>query len=364
MDGPRSASRHEIERVISFLDQQLRPKFDWSISSEYPTVFQGSNAHNIKIISEQSKIISHAAVKTLIIKTPLLIYKVAAIGSVVTDNEHRQKGYSRQVIQTCIEEATKQNCDIAILWSDLFDFYKKLDFERAGSEVCFFIDKPLASLSKEKLHFFTTPKVDANAIHRLYLKHSVGSIRNPMDIQKFLCIPNSQIYTAWNNNNQLMAYAVEGKGADLTGYIHEWGGNLPPLIHLLNYIIQSQNKNINLICPQHSINLINTLHSQDINFNNGYLGLIKILNHQSFFQKILRASKILKINDLVLSKENEGFHIGLPNDIFYTKDPAIVTQLLFGPKYPHEIYSFKENTRKELEKIFPLPLWIWGWDSI
>ena len=101
-----------------------------------------------------------------------------------------------------------------------------------------------------------TNKVAPEAITRLYSNHTVGTIRSAGDVRKFLNIPNTRVYCLWDNKNTLKAYAVEGKGLDLDGYIHEWGGNTSALLHLFKGIQEKSKKEVIVITPPHCRNII------------------------------------------------------------------------------------------------------------
>ena len=50
---------------------------------------------------------------------------------------------------------------------------------------------------------------------------------------------------------------VEGKGADLINYIHEWSGQVEALLDLFQYIRKQKNQAITIMTPAHSQNLRN-----------------------------------------------------------------------------------------------------------
>ena len=269
----RSPIGTELKDIIDFLDTQLRPEEKWSIVDEYPIAFNRHNLNNIRVFVEDGKILSHAVIKNLIVKTPMTIFKVAGIGSVVTSPEHRMKGYSQQVIQSCLDEASKQGADIAILWTDLYDFYRKMDFELSGTEIALIISKEL-EVSSKGLKINKSNKVDPNAILNLYSQHSIGSMRTANEIFNYMQIPNTQLYTAWDENNNLKAYAVEGRGADLSNYIHEWGGGVSSLIPLFNEIYKEKNAPVTIITPPNCVNLIRQMKELGAFYNEGFLGMI------------------------------------------------------------------------------------------
>jgi len=363
MEGPRSPAESEWPTVLKFLNQSLRSKADWSISAEYPTALSTTNLHNMRIITDQDQVVSHAVLKPLVIKSPHVIFKVGAIGSVVTNEMHRNQGLSTKIIEDCLAQATKQHCDIAILWTDLYDFYRRLGFELAGSEVSVVVEEefqapdPTLRLSKD-------PKVAAEAIHRLYSTHTVNSVRTVEETRKFLNIPQSQIYTAWDNSGQLAAYAVEGKGIDLGGYIHEWGGSVSGLLTLLSFIRREKQKPVTIIIPIHAKNLIERLREKPVTYNQGYLGMIKILNFDQLAAKIKRAFRAEGISDIVIEKQGDKYFFGCNGDLAVLEGDSNLTHLLFGPIDLPALEVFKPETVEKLSKILPLNLWIWGWDSI
>lgn len=367
MEGPRAPDQHEYAEVMQFLKETLRPESNWNLADEYPTALTMSNLHNLRIIKDD-KILSHAVLKPLIIKTPMMIWKVAAIGSVVTDESRRNQGLSRKIIDDCLSEAKKQNCDIAILWTSLHDFYRKMGFELAGSEISFLIDRSILPSSpsqviKDQLRFVEGLQVSPESLFKLYQQHTVGSQRTIEDFKKFLQIPNTRLYTAWDNQNRLVSYAVEGKGADLKDYFHEWGGSVPHLTALVGWIWNQRQQPFHFMLGGHNLNLSSYFVKNGLSEHYGFLGMIKIVNKESFFHKVRKAAKSIGVGDFVLETTNEGkTRLGFLNDSVLIENDRDLVQVLLGPV--PEIPALRTQTMERLERILPLPLWIWGWDSI
>ena len=206
--------------------------------------------------------------------------------------------------------------------------------------------------------------VSSDAILRLYNNHTVTSLRKPDEIQKFLRIPNTHLYTAWDSNNRLVAYAVEGKGADLKGYIHEWGGNVTGFLTLLRHMQISEKRDFTLILPAHSQNLNHRVQELGYRPITGYLGMIKILNHATLFDKINRYAKAIGLKDFVLSQEGTEFLIGHKDEPTRIKSEKEMVQVLFGPHSHHLVGKFNASSYELLKYIAPIPMWIWGWDSV
>jgi hypothetical protein len=282
---------------------------------------------------------------------------------VVTDDGHRGQGLSTQVIKDCLKMATEQSCDIAILWTDLFDFYRRMGFELAGNEISFVIEDEF-DVDNQGLRFSTDPRVSPDAIYRLYSNHSVNSVRTIEETRKFLSIPQTKVYTAWEANGQLAAYAIEGKGIDLGGYLHEWGGSVSKLMALFSFIRMQKGQPVTVICPKHSTNLIQQLEKLPVTRNHGFLGMIKLVNFDQLAAKIKRSFRAEGVADIVLEKHPAHFVFGVGTDLYTINKETDMVRLLFGPVDYRALGIFKDETVEKFEKILPLPLWIWGWDSI
>ena len=363
MQGPRSPESHELARVVEFLDSHLRSNNSWTISSEYPTAITPNNIHNMSIITEDEKIISHAVLKTFIVKTPHAILKVGAIGSVVTDPEHRQKGHSTSNINKCLQLAEKQECDVVVLWTDQFDFYRKLGFELAGFDYSYLFASA-APVKNKNIRFVTGNNVDPAALLKLYSQHTIHAVRNLEDFRQFLKIPNSNLFTAWDQNNQLLAYAVEGKGADLINYIHEWAGNVDALLDLFQYIRNEKKDVITIMTPSHSQNLRNRLDKAATLSHQGFLGMLKIINRDSLLTKVKKAFIAEGFDKIVLEKQGENIVFGFGTDLYTLAKETDLMQMLFGPMSVNSLDFVSTETKQKLSTLLPMPLWIWGWDSI
>jgi GNAT superfamily N-acetyltransferase len=363
MEGPRPPLENEFGQLISFLDSELRPNLPWSITKEYPLAFAAANIGNIRIITDQSQVLSHAVMRPIHVKTGAGLFKVAAIGSVVTSSEHRNQGLSTKILESCLDSAMATGCEFAILWTHMHDFYRKLGFELAGTENSVIWNQDLA-IDSTGLKFMETVKVSPEAIHKIYNYHTVSSLRTLSDTTKYLQIPNTRIFTAWDQKNNLKAYAVEGKGADLKGHVHEWGGGVAALLPLFNYIYQQQKQAITIMIPRHSQNLLRKMKEHGLQVNEGFLGMIKPLNTTSLFTKVKRHARMQGIPDLILEQKNDRYYFGFEKNIFSTDLLSDITRLLFGPQKPSEIHNFDKDVSDRLDKILPLDMWIWGWDSI
>jgi len=343
----------------------MRPDAHWSVSQEYPLAFQDKNLKNIRVASGPSgEIVSHAVLKPTVIKTPYHVFKVGVIGSVCTAAAFRGKGYGRSVIQSCLQEAKLQDCDIAVLWSDKFPFYEKMGFQGAGTEVHLSLPTPLQLTDTPSRRCLESAKVSAQSVLNLFNRHSLCSFRSVDDIQKHLRIPNSKVYTAWSlATGQLEAYLVVGKGADFPHYVHEWGGNVSAVIELIAEA-QKSHKHLSLISPPSCQNLIRQLKGLGATETRSILGLMKVVHPENLCKRIKKGARALGYENFVFEHQDGVTYFGATDDIYQTNSLTDLIHLIFGPAKPESMHSFSEQTLEMLNDIFPIPFWIWGWDSI
>lgn len=362
---PRAPQTNELTDVISFLDTHMRKDQSWSVRDEYPLAFSAQNLNNIRIIREEKSILSHAVVKPVLMKTPYSVMNVCTIGSVLTDPTKREQGLSSQVINDCIDQALALKGDILVLWTDMFDFYKNFGFEMAGTEISLIINSAFKpKTSRSDLKIINSSKVDPSALLRLFNLHSITSHRTVDDIKKCLQIPNSRVYTAWNKQGQMEAYAIEGKGIDLQGYIHEWGGNTSALIDVFAHVQTTQNREIVVITPPQCKNLIRQCTEAGAQQFEGILAMIKILDKSSVAKKAQRSARRMGITDFAIEMHNDTLYFGTSEGVYKTDSDADMVQLFFGPSKAADMHTFTDATREKLNKLLPLPCWVWGWDSI
>ncbi len=353
------------KNLNDFLNKQLRSHVNWSLQDEYPLAFSEKNRENIRVIKENDSVVAHAVVHPTLIKTHYHLFKVGLIGSVVTDASKRGQGLSREILQSCLKACEDNACDIAMLWTDLFNFYAKFGFEVAGSEIALQVDQSYKPEMKSSLKILETNKVSPAALLKVYNNHNLRSIRTTQDIEKYLRIPQTEVYTAWNQQtNALEAYCIVGKGADFTNYVHEWGGGVVAIQTLLKHIQQKKQAVITLITPPQCENLIKKMIDCGAKEYFGILGMISIINPVSFCKKIKKGARALGYNDFIFDYREGQYYFGYGDEIYQTDSSHDVTRLVFGPAKPEQIHDFSEQALQALKDIFPIPFWVWGWDSI
>ena len=371
--APSLTPDQELAQIVEFVTRYMRSAdIPWNVAQEYPHVFLPKNLIYMKRkYSDQGELIAHALWQPLLIQTPRLNWKLARIGSVVTHPEYRRQGYSRKVMDECVDEARQQGCDMAVLWSDQTEFYTRLGFIPCGYEELFVIDHPLKnpiSQNIQEQQVRVTQAVDPAAILRLYQQHTIRSIRCAEDIRKYLHIPGAQVWTLWSTaNGHLLAYAVMGKGADFPQVIHEWGGRLPDLLYLVEQLRQSQpNGVVYWLIGAHSLQLIRTLQGQGFVGWERPLAWVKLLSCSRFAKKLqlLLLPQAHRFHPVELRRESSAIRLLWGDEwAYWPSEQDFLLHVLGSPTQQGRVES-SARLAQLFEQVLPLEWWVWGWDSI
>ena len=93
--------------------------------------------------------------------------------------------------------------------------------------------------------------------------------------------------------------------------------------------------------------------------------MINVNSFDGLFEKLTRYSRYFNIADLVLKQiSEEQFLFGLGKDTYQINGKKQMTQFIFGPVDRSVSKNFSTEVKDAYEKILPMPMWIWGWDSV
>ena len=171
---------------------------------------------------ENTHLISHIATKKVALATPGRKRDLRAllIGSVATHPEHRGRGHATALLQHTVGRARSEGLDLALLWSERWDLYRRLGFAPAGRQ------------REVRLHFGDArrdPAVrparvgdvpDLLALH----EQKPMRVRRGLADRALLLAADKMDTMVLAEGGHLQAYACLGKGRDLGGWWHEFGG--------------------------------------------------------------------------------------------------------------------------------------------
>ncbi len=304
------------------------------------------------VIRAGEKIVSHSVVDFVDLTTNGLTLKLGIIGSLVTDPNFRKRGFGRQCIEKCLELSVEQGCDISVLWTYDYDFYRKLNFERAGHEICAYLEK--SSFSKQDGVLFAEeslaagPKLAAETLD-LYNSHSVRVSRSRELQEQYLKIPKVRFFAARNAEGKLLAYTFEGKGADLTACLHDWAGPTDIVSNLFHFAKEKLGTTVIVMIPGYRADVAARLEPVAKRVARNPFGMIQILNHEAIIEKLTTAEPTDVGSLLSAYRKLNG--------------PLQAPGFFFGDLDLNEV-QLTIDEKRVYEKYLPIPIWVWGMDAV
>ena len=165
----------------------------------------------------------------------------ALIGCVATDEKWRGKGLASVLVEGLIDWSIKRKADLAVLWGSEEKMYKRLGFSLKGTQARVVLsDLSLSSSASAQVHKAWNPR-----IFDCLKSRECGLSLSMTDLKWIEAHKNITWY--WMGTKQeITAYAAVGKGIDLAGMIHEWGGEQKALYQLL-HTLQKENPSLQLL---------------------------------------------------------------------------------------------------------------------
>jgi GNAT superfamily N-acetyltransferase len=213
------------------LQECLRPDaLPFPIEHEYPIVLAPEGLSYSYCHDLQNQICSHANLWPRKVMNALGQdqFLIGLVGNVATDPRFRGHGHMRSLLTTVEEIAQEKQLQALFLWSDLSSFYQNLGFVSVGQEYHFhFLEsssprkaRTAARLSRMNLQGIT----DDFLMQMLALRPEVTMLleRSLAEFRLMLEIPWIDLYVAYEAGD-VAAFAIQGKGYDMMGVIHEWG---------------------------------------------------------------------------------------------------------------------------------------------
>jgi N-acetylglutamate synthase-like GNAT family acetyltransferase len=398
LEGPRALRPEEFSSALDLLASVFRPDGPRDIQKEYPLVLCEENLPNMRVIARGGRIISHASIYTSTLLSGDLSFKIGGINSVVTHPAQRRRGLGGSVMEDCIRVMEGASCHLSILWTQRQDFYRGLGYEPAGSNYLFKLraaDIPKESGESGKggrcevLPYSPRHLPDIIDIHG---REAFRTERTAKEYEAYLGIPRTKTLLA-ARDGKVTAYAVMGKGEDLRHCIHEWGGEAQDLLSLarefaefvetcgsgethgraetsgtLESLESGRAAGIMILAPGHETEFTRLLRRMKIPSAFEYLAMIRVIDVEGLSSVIRDRMSGLLGREFSLRKSESGVRIIIGDEEASLKsgEPGRdLSKLLFGPEPPSSLlHGFSCETMSALDRALPIPLFIWGLDSV
>jgi N-acetylglutamate synthase-like GNAT family acetyltransferase len=398
LEGPRALRPEEFSSALDLLTSVFRPDGPRDIQKEYPLVLCEENLPNMRVIARGGRIISHASIYTSTLLSGDLSFKIGGINSVVTHPAQRRRGLGGSVMEDCIRVMEGASCHLSILWTQRQDFYRGLGYEPAGSNYLFKLkaaDIPKESGESGKggrcevLPYSPRHLPDIIDIHG---RETFRTERTAQEYEAYLGIPRTKTLLA-ARDGKVTAYAVMGKGEDLRNCIHEWGGEARDLLSLAREFAKfvetsgggetsgapeslesGKAAGIMILAPGHETEFTRLLRRMKIPSAFEYLAMIRVIDVEGVSSVIRDRMSGLLGREFSLRNSESGVKIIIGDEEAFLKSGGPgesgrnLAKLLFGPEPPSSLlqgYSgFSRETLSALDRALPIPLFIWGLDSV
>ncbi len=240
-----SGLKHQNE-LLALLNEGFRVPMSSQFYDDFPVWDEKHGLEMIRVGAyEEHRLVSSASIRKAYLKAPSSptgVLPIGILGCVATDQKHRGGGLASQCVSLALEWAEQRNQSAVFLWGSEHSFYHRFGFELYGEQ----IRVPLACLSgqvsssDQKLGCGWT-----SGLMKLLKKRQGGLVLSSSDEKWVSAHKNTQWY--WlGSAEEPLAYAAVGRGIDLIGMIHEWGGEKESAKTLLG-MLQLMKPNLELL---------------------------------------------------------------------------------------------------------------------
>lgn len=194
---------------------------EFRIDREYPTLLSPDTSERSFVGIADGEILCHANLWPRIAIGPNGVegFPCAIIANVATRIDMRGKGLSRLMLDHLAQVARERGYCALILWSNEDDFYRKQGFIPFGAEARVTVKRA----KSQPIGFQLIQKASEAFLQRCNQIRPTGFWtlkREVSEFQQVLNVPNTLMFST----QESCSYIVIGKGADLQGVVHEWGG--------------------------------------------------------------------------------------------------------------------------------------------
>jgi GNAT superfamily N-acetyltransferase len=222
---------------VAFLDAGMRPAAaPTRTADDFPVVLGAANLSGLSGLRDASGWTAGLAYLVRPFTTTAGTVIVAGIGSVVTREDVRGRGLSRELQNAVLDRLAGEGVHLAVLWTDRPELYAGRGFLPAGWEYhADLADCELGTVASGGLELRDFRASDTQAVAALYDRHPLRTLRQPGDAALLYGMAGTRGRVALRDG-VVAAYAFCGKGQDFPGYVAEWGGEVPALLAVLRSV--------------------------------------------------------------------------------------------------------------------------------
>jgi GNAT superfamily N-acetyltransferase len=242
------------------------------------------------------ELVSCAAVRLAELNAPARPLQIALIGAVATAASHRGRGLASRTVSLAVEWARERGAAMVVLWGAETALYERLGFELCGMQV-----RPaLASLELGPEPDFSQTVLGRGWVPSLFqcLRGRDSGLKFQDSDEKWLEAHQNVDWYWLGDPAAPLAYAALGRGIDLQGLIHEWGGTNPIALKNLLSLIRMEHPEARLLAsPQllaqwrlgapmaqiETLGMIRTLDVKKIALSYGFSTTVEVVSSRYLF---------------------------------------------------------------------------------
>ena len=366
MELPRRITRAERPRLIAWLDHGLRRGIRGRLEAEYPLSLRPDRLEVHRAIYCGERPVAHAAFHEVRALGPAGEIPVGMIGLVYTEPALRGRGLASACVRACVSALRERGLPLALLWSDRKAFYHRLGFEPAGRERLLGVDSELCRRALQELDPGRAPlgvepvrPGDFEVLEALYAVKPLRARRAPGELALLAAAPQTQMVVA-RRGGRARAYAVLGRGDDFAGVVHEWAGSPSGVLSCLAALARGARGLAWLTGPA-ADPAVEALRTAGAREQHSPFALARILDAPALWQRV--REKAPALDAIHLEEGPEGFRLECPQATWALSHRQAL-DLLLGETLPGLLDGLVEAERRALAACLPLPLYLWGFDSI
>jgi GNAT superfamily N-acetyltransferase len=339
------------------------------IREEQPLAFEsrfGGLQVSVEEETSESRVLSTCTLLVRDVVTPQACFRIGLIGAVATEPDSRGRGLATSALAAAEEELERRGCMISLLWADDSKFYERRGYQPVGTEVDWLLTPELLSALPGPGRVRPARQCDGPALHALYCAHPERVLRSLDETRAMLATPGMSVLAHVASDvaraDAPTAYACLGRGRDLAGVVHEWGGPVEEVLALLHaHAARRPGVNLFLMAPPSAEELASRLRAGGAAHRVGYLGMAKLLRVDLACDLLVGSAR--GRSPAVHLASGDGVRLVGPGGEV-SLDRSGLLDALMAPRGERRAVTLLEaRTGLEFPRL-PLTPFVWGLDSI
>jgi len=370
----RAPRAEEREPLLAWLDRGLRRGVAGALEREYPLGFDPRAIELHRVAFDGPTPLAHALAMPATAHVRGATLPLGMIGSVFTAPSYRGRGLARACVADAVEALRARGAALALLWSELDALYEPLGFTPAGRDWLDVADARCIARARSARPAnpvrLAKPATSAEWQRLDELAESRPSRieRSRGALERMAQAPACELVAAWSPDGEGLAYAARGRGDDFPEVVHDWAGETGALLDCLLALARGRDA-IGLLSSSDaqphcaSDGLVAALRGAGAHAQPRPLAQVRLIDARTVWERATRGIEALES----ITIRDRGDRIELAARAgSCALSHASFTRLVLGcgdePIAVPE--SLARDERDALEACLPLPLYVWGFDSI